>query len=129
MMISEYENLPVSQQYDTSVGDIVSTGGSGGGDHDVVVIPSEFAPTNLHSHYDIWSCWFDHHHLHVPVKPKLRSPTNLFIVNLAFADGAYLLCTEALIESMMQHGGHMFYGDLRCMVQAVAVIGFCAQVC
>ena len=67
MMISDYENLPVSQQYETSVGDIVSTGGSGGGDHDVVVIPSEFAPPIYIVIMIFGSCWFDHHHLHVPV--------------------------------------------------------------
>ena len=54
-------------------------------------------------------------------RPKLRNPPNLFIVNLAVADAAFLLSVTPVIHSMF-NGGRRFYGEVGCLVQAVTVI-------
>ena len=54
-------------------------------------------------------------------RASLRTPSNLFIVNLAIADGSYQLSVIMTPISMMFYGGRMFYGKLECQVSAIFI--------
>ena len=55
-------------------------------------------------------------------RPKLRNPSNLFIVNLAVSDAVYLICHVQVIHSVLAHGGRRSYGHIECLVNALLVI-------
>ena len=55
-------------------------------------------------------------------KSKLKSPSNLLIVNLAVADAFYLFCVTTTATTMFFYGGRKFFGDIGCKALAVATI-------
>ena len=56
-------------------------------------------------------------------KSKLRHPANLLIINLALADGTFLMCYPAIINNMLVHRGRQGYGHVACMAQSFLTVG------
>ena len=55
-------------------------------------------------------------------KAKLRSPSNLFIVNVAIADCSFLIALLLPAYSMLFNGGRTVYGELGCIVHGVSIV-------
>ena len=55
-------------------------------------------------------------------KSKLRSPANLLIVNLALADGTFLMCYPPIVNNMLVYDGGQGYGPAGCLTHSVITI-------
>ena len=55
-------------------------------------------------------------------RASLRTPSNIFIVNLAIADGSYLISVLVKPTSMIFYDGRLFYGNSVCHVFAIIII-------